>query len=354
MALTRVESWACALFGAILHFYPAAYREEYGREMKLLLVDRLRMPPTFRFPERDLDAWVALRPSAQERSSRGTYWLRFVARLKPGISLAQAQEEMNAIAARLAAEQPEDRELGIALVGLRDEIAGPFRPALLMLIAAVVGVLMIACVNVAGMLTARGAARRREVAIRTALGASRRRVLRQLLTEAVVLFVSGGVVGVALGALVLRLIVQARIAALDDVIGEKSAARRFNTWLLTAFGAAAVALTAIGLYGLLAYLVALRRRELAVRLAIGATPGQILDLMVRHVFVILTKGIGLGLIGAFITAPAIRGLLFGLEPWDPLSQAMTIAVLAAVAVAAAWIPARRAMRADPALVLRTE
>src|SRR5687768_10304179 len=164
------------------------------------------LPPSFQFPARDLDAWVPLQPNADERSS-GAFWLETVGRLKPGVSLAQAQQEMTAIAARLGAERPSDRELGVVLVGLRDEIARPFKPALIMLTAAVVGVLLIACVNVAGMLTARGAARRREVAIRTALGASRRRVVRQLLTEAVMLFVFGGVLGVTLGSVLLRLVV---------------------------------------------------------------------------------------------------------------------------------------------------
>ncbi len=165
------------------------------------------LPQSFQFPERGLDAWVPLRPSADDRRSRA-FWLRTVARLKPGVSLAQAQQEMSAIAGRLGAERPADRELGVALVGLRDEIAGPFKPALVMLAAAVMGVLAIACVNVAGMLTARGAARRREIAIRTALGASRRRVVRQLLTEAVILFVLGGALGVALGSVLLRLLVR--------------------------------------------------------------------------------------------------------------------------------------------------
>jgi predicted permease len=616
------------------------------------------LPESFQFPERDLDAWVPLQPSPEERSS-GAFWLETVGRLKPGVSLPQAQQEMTAIAARLGAERPEDRELGVALVGLRDEIAGPFKPALVMLTAAVLGVLAIACVNVAGMLTARGAARRREVAIRTALGASRRRVLRQLLTEAVLLFVLGGALGVALGSVLLRLLVRgapptlswlrdvsldgpmvagalgmaaltgvlfgvlpswkgagadvvevvasgvkgagrgglsqrfrwtlvvsqiaiativvsaaslslaslvhaqrvdlgfepgnaltarvqlpptkypeaaarqqffyrllervravpgvtgaaagssvlgrsssssfriegrperiqqplrfdiitpdffrvlqvpllrgrffsdrdradtqrvaiinettanthwpnedplgkrfkfgdpddddpwltvvgvvadtrragvdrpvvtesyhpymqqdsrsmtvlvrsvgapatiapalraavreldpdqplARVAPLDELIGTQTAARRFSTWLLGSFGIAAVALTAIGLYGLLAYLVALRRHEMAVRLAIGGTPKHVLGLVVRQVSCVVGIGISLGLAGALTAARSMRSLLFGIEPWDPLSQTATIVALGLVAVAAAWIPTRRAMRVDPAIVLRTE
>jgi hypothetical protein len=106
------------------------------------------LPQSFQFPARGLDAWIPLQPSAEERSS-GAFWLETVGRLKPGVSLAQAQQEMTAIAARLGAERPADRELGAALVGLRDEIAGPFKPALVMLTAAVLGVLAIACVNVA-------------------------------------------------------------------------------------------------------------------------------------------------------------------------------------------------------------
>jgi putative ABC transport system permease protein len=617
------------------------------------------VPQSFQFPERDLDAWVPLQPGPQDRQS-GAFWLRTVGRLKPGVSLAQAQQEMTAVAARLGAERPQDRALGVALVGLRDEIAQPFKSALVMLTAAVIGVLAIACVNVAGMLTARGAARRREVAIRTALGASRRRVVRQLLTEAVTLFVLGGALGVMLGSVLLRLLVQvapptlswlrdvsldrpmlavalgmaaltglifgvlpswqgagadvaevvasgvkgagrggpsqrfrwalvvsqiaiativvsaaslslaslvhaqrvdlgfepghvltarvelprtkypeaaarqqffdrllermralpgvtgaaagssvllgrlpnsssftiegrpetiqqpltfdiitpdffrvlqvpllrgrvfsdrddadgqrvaiindttakthwpnedplgkrfkfgdpgsdapwltvvgivadtrragvdhpvftesyrpytqdprsmtvlirtageptaiapalravvreldqdqplARVAPLDDVIDNQTAARRFNTWLLGAFGAAAIALTAIGLYSVLAYLVALRRHEMAVRLAIGGTPGHVLGLIVRHVSWVVGVGISLGLAGALTAAQSMRGLLFGIEPWDPLSQTATIAVMVVVAVAAAWIPTRRAMRVDPAVVLRTE
>jgi putative ABC transport system permease protein len=146
----------------------------------------------------------------------------------------------------------------------------------------------------------------------------------------------------------------AGVAPLDELVNDQTAARRFNTWLLVAFGAAAITLTAIGLYSLLAYLVALRRHEMAVRLAIGGTPSHVVGLVVRHVAWVVGIGMTLGLAGALTTARSMRGLLFGIEPWDPLSQGVTIALLCAVAVAAAWIPTRRAMRVDPAIVLRTE
>jgi putative ABC transport system permease protein len=617
------------------------------------------LPPWFRFPERNVDAWVPLQPTPEDRRS-GAFWLRTVARLKPGVSLAQAQHEMNAIAAKLGAERTEDQELGVTLVGLRDEISRPYRAPLVVLTAAVVGVLLIACVNVAGMLTARGAARRREVAIRTALGASRRRVGRQLLTEAMVLFLTGGLLGVSLGALTLQglqriapptvaflgdvsvdvpmlavalgmaavtgvlfgvlpswntagadvvevvasgvkgtavgslshrfrrvlvvsqvaiavvvvssailminsliriqrvdfgfgtrgvltatlqlprgryprpdarqqffdrflervrgmpgvtgvasgssilldrlpnsaaftiegrsetirqpltfdvispdffrvlripllrgryfsdrdgadsqrvaiinettarthwpnddplgkrfkfgdldddspwltivgvvadtrragidrpvftesyqpytqdprsmtVLVQAdgeasqlvsalrtavrdvdpqvplaQVASLDALIDDQIAPRRFNTWLLSVFGAGAIALTAIGLYSLLAYVVALRRHELAVRLSIGAAPRQVLSLLVRDVSGVVGIGICLGLAGALTAATAMQGLLFGVTPWDPVSQAVTVLVVVIAGVASAWIPLRRAMRMDPALVLRAE
>ena len=617
------------------------------------------LPPSFQFPVRDLDAWVPLRPTADERSS-GAFWLETVGRLKRGVSLRQAQQEMTAIAARLGKERPEDRELGVALVSLRDEIAGPFKPALIMLTAAVVAVLTIACMNVAGMLVARGATRRREVAIRTGLGASRRRVIRQLLTEAAMLFVLGGVLGVTIGSLLLRLLVGiapptlswlrdvsldgpmlavalgmaaftgmlfgvlpswkaarvdaaeiiasgvkgagrgtlsprfrwslvvcqtalativvsaaslslvslvhaqrvdlgfetdhvltarvqlsetkyaeaaarqeffdrllervraipgvtaaaagssvllgrmpyssnftidgrpetiqqpltidsvspdffrvlqipllrgrffsdrdradgqrvaiinetaakthwpnedplgkrftfgsvgdnvewltivgvvadtqragveqpvftesyqpytqnprsmtilirttgepaaitptlraivrnldqdqplGRVMTLNESIDRQTAGRRFNTWLLGAFGAAAIALTAVGLYSLLAYVVALRRHEMAVRLAIGATPKHVLGLIVRHVSWVVGIGLSLGMAGALMAARSMRSLLLGIEPWDPMSLTVTVALLGVVAVAAAWIPARRAMRVDPAMVLRME
>ena len=93
---------------------------------------------------------------------------------------------------------------------------------------------------------------------------------------------------------------------------------------------------------------------MAVRLAIGGTPTHVVSLIVRHVSWVVGIGLTLGLTGALLAARSMRSLLFGIEPWDPLSQVGTIALVCAVAVAAAWIPARRAMRVDPATVLRTD
>jgi ABC-type antimicrobial peptide transport system permease subunit len=144
------------------------------------------------------------------------------------------------------------------------------------------------------------------------------------------------------------------VAPLDALLDDQMAGRRFNTWLLTAFGIAALMLTAIGLYGLLAYLVALRRREIAVRLSVGATPQHVLMLVIRNVAVVVCIGVSLGFAGALMTAALLRGLLFGITPWNPLSQAMTIALITIVALTASWIPVRRAMGIDPATVLRSE
>jgi predicted permease len=160
------------------------------------------MPSDFRFPpelpaSHQVDAWLppAPDPSRNERGSNNYYTF---ARLKPGVSLAQAQAEMDAINHGLAEKHFEDRELGVKVVGWQRQVGSEVRPALLILLGAISLVLLIACANVANLLLARGAMRQREAALRQALGAGRARLIRQFLTESVLLASFGGAIGLLL------------------------------------------------------------------------------------------------------------------------------------------------------------
>jgi putative ABC transport system permease protein len=146
----------------------------------------------------------------------------------------------------------------------------------------------------------------------------------------------------------------ADIRSMEQRVDDNIAQSRLSSLLVGFFALVALALASIGIYGVISYAVAQRTREIGIRIALGATTGEVLRLVVRQGMTPAILGIALGLAGAFMTTRLMSKLLFGVSPTDPLIFAGVTVVLTAVALVACWLPARRAARVDPVTALRYE
>ena len=168
-------------------------------------------PPQFRDQDQlqpKIEMWGPMRADPNNREGRGSHSIYTIALLKPGVSLEQARAEMTSIAARLAQEYPgNNKDSSVRLIPLNEQVVGDVKPVLLVLLGVVAFVLLIACANVANLLLARATSRQKEIAVRVAMGASRGRIVRQLLTESLLLSIISGGVGLLLAIAGVKLLV---------------------------------------------------------------------------------------------------------------------------------------------------
>jgi putative ABC transport system permease protein len=146
----------------------------------------------------------------------------------------------------------------------------------------------------------------------------------------------------------------AQIKTLDAILADSVAQPHFYMVLLTAFALVAISLSAIGIYGVVAYLVGQRSRELGIRIALGATPSRVVRLVVREGVAMVAVGIGVGLVGALAVTRLMGALLFSVKPTDPLTYVAVTLLLGAVALVASSVPASRAAHVDPATAMRAD
>jgi predicted permease len=190
-------------------------------------------PPSFVFINREVDYWVPIQFSPEEAATRRAHYLNVVARLKPGVTVEAADSDMRAIARRLSEQHPDfNRDVGAVVVSIRDQVLGDTRVQVIALMTAAAAIVLIACANLASLLLARASVRRGEYAVRLSLGATRGRLARQILVEALCLSAAGGVLGLAIPVLTTTFV--ERIVPL----GLQSFTVSLMDWRLLAFAAA--------------------------------------------------------------------------------------------------------------------
>jgi predicted permease len=333
------------------------------------------------------------------RTSRSTF---IKARLAAGVTVDQARAALETLSARQREAYPEAwRGRSFNLLPSSEVTIHPFVDGTLygvaaLLLTVVALVLLIACTNLAGFLLARASDRKKEIALRLALGAKRWTLVRQLLTETIILGVMGGLAGLLVANWVLQALMafqppipipinldvgldgtvllftlgvsalagaffglvpalQSTKADLAPTLKDESGTgtgrqNRFslrNTLIVTQ-------VASTGLYGTVAFSVSRRTREMGIRLSLGADAGTVVGMILRGAMGLVAVGVVIGLVLSLGLAQAIRGFLYGVGAMDPVTFLGVPALLAAVALVAAFVPARRASRVNPIQALKSE
>jgi putative ABC transport system permease protein len=280
------------------------------------------MPPKFDFPFQ-AQLWTPLAWTDQQRAVRGNHNYVVITSLKSGVDQEKAQAEMNAISDRLAQQYPtDDAGWGASVVPLRESLIGPVRSALLVLLGAVAFVLLIACTNVANLTLAKALGRRKEIAIRTILGASRGRVVRQVLSETALLSVLGGALALLLAHFV--------IDAITVFIGPQlplSVDISFDRWIL-AFTLGISILTGITAGLAPAWHLARTNLNASLKQGLGKTDSDSGGGRARNVFVVAEVALSLVLlVGAWLmirTLYLLRSVNPGFDPNNVLTVPLAI------------------------------